>query len=817
MKTCSLEGAWTLSSSASGVTCPAEVPGDTHSALITAGKIADPYWAEEELAAQWVGREDWTYERTFSLTADFLAEKSVFLHAESLDTVAAIFVNGHKVSATCNAFVRQRVEIRPFLRIGENQIRIVLASAERAAEERARALKYPVPYVQFPVQSPHRNLLRKPQCHAGWDWGPCLMVAAIGGPLYLGATSLGRIEYVWTEQRHRKDRVEVSIHCEVTSPEGGETMLEITLDGQRIARPVALTPGLNVLREKVVIRRPRLWWPNGHGDQPLYDLQVSVAGDSTRKRIGLRTVEVVNAEDSDGVSLTFVVNGRPIFCKGANWIPSDALPQRITREVMDDLLSSAAAVHMNMIRVWGGGQYEPDCFYDLCDEKGLLVWQDFMFSCALYPGTPEFLAEVEPEIVHQVKRLRDHPSLALWCGNNENVGALSWFDEPKKNRDRYLIDYDRLNEGVVGRIVRDLDPQRVFWPSSPCGGPGDYSDCWHSDGRGDMHFWSVWHEGKPFEEYLNVRPRFCSEFGYQSFPSLDVVKTYAPRDQWNVTAPVMEHHQRNPAGNTRITENFARYFRIPQGFENFVYLSQVQQAIAIKIAVEHWRRLRPLCMGALYWQLNDLWPVCSWSSLEYGGKWKLLHHAARRFFDPVLVSIHPGQDGSVEIWGTNDLPDPARGRVEISIRDFSGAVRRKFSWREAIPAGAASLLRTITASQIPDRPEKLFLQVEGTVGGRVVRNTFFFATYKKCDLPRAEITRKIEAISGGFAVTLSTNNPAFWVSLNADDIPGEFDDNAFTLLPGSHRVIQFTPKRNKPTLAAFRKALTIRHLRETYE
>ncbi|GAT32284.1 beta-mannosidase [Terrimicrobium sacchariphilum] len=817
MKICSLEGAWTLSSSPSGVTCPAEVPGDTHSALIAAGKISDPYWAEEELAAQWVGREDWTYERTFSLTADYLAEKSVFLHAESLDTVAAIFVNGHKVSTTCNAFVRQRVEVKPFLRIGENHIRIVLASAEREAEERARALKYPVPYTQFPVQSPHRNLLRKPQCHAGWDWGPCLMVAAIGGPLYLGATSLGRIEYVWTEQTHRKGLVEVSIHCEVTSPEGGETMLEITLDGQRIARPVTLRPGLNILQEKVVIRRPRLWWPNGHGDQPLYDLQVSVAGDSTRKRIGLRTVEVVNSEDADGVSLTFVVNGRPIFCKGANWIPTDALPQRITREVMDDLLSSAAAVHMNMIRVWGGGQYESDCFYDLCDEKGLLVWQDFMFSCALYPGTPEFLAEVEPEIVHQVKRLRHHASLALWCGNNENVGALSWFEEPRKNRDRYLIDYDRLNEGVVGRIVRELDPRRVYWPSSPCGGPGDYSDCWHSDGRGDMHFWSVWHEGKPFEEYLNVRPRFCSEFGYQSFPSLDVVKTYAPRDQWNVTAPVMEHHQRNPGGNTRITENFARYFRIPQGFENFVYLSQVQQAIAIQIAVEHWRRLRPLCMGALYWQLNDLWPVCSWSSLEYGGKWKLLHHAARRFFDPVLVSIHPGKDGAVEIWGTNDLPDPASGRVEISIRDFSGAVRKKFSWREAIPAGAAALLRTITASQIPDRPEKLFLQVEGTVGGRVVRNTFFFATYKKCDLPQAEITRKIEAIPGGFAVTLSTNHPAFWVSLNADDIPGEFDDNAFTLLPGLPRVIQFTPKRNKPTLAAFRKALTIRHLRETYE
>lgn len=811
-----LNGDWNLSAAKRDVGCTARLPGDTHSALLAAGKIADPYWGDQELGVQWVGREDWTYERTIELTEEFLAAKSVFLHAETLDTVAVIRINGRLVATTRNAFVRHRIEVRKFLRSGTNRISLEFRSAERAAENEGRKLKYPVPFTSFPVQSPHRNLIRKPQCHSGWDWGPCLMVAGVGGPFYLAATSLGRIEYAWTEQRHHADGVDLTVSCEVESPEGGSSQLEIELDGQTFTTAVRLTPGRSVVKGRVTIRNPKLWWPNGYGAQPLYSLTVRVAGDELQKRIGLRTLEVVNKEDKDGLSLVFVVNGVPVFCKGANWIPADALPQRQTREVMDDLLSSAVAAHMNMIRVWGGGRYESDDFYDLCDEKGLLVWQDFMFSCALYPGSPEFLAEVEPEIRHQVKRLRDHASLALWCGNNENVGALSWFDEPRKNRDRYLLDYDRLNEGVVGRITRELDPGRVFWPSSPCGGPGDFSDCWHTDNRGDMHFWKVWHDGKPFEEYLTIKPRFCSEFGYQSFPSLETIRTYAPEDQWNVTAPVMEHHQRNPGGNTRITENFARYFRMPEGFENFVYLSQVQQAIAIKTAVEHWRRLRPVCMGALYWQLNDLWPVCSWSSLEYGGKWKLLHHVARRFFDPVLISMHPGENGSVEIWGTNDLTTPVKGVVNVRAMDFAGKILKSFRWTVEIPGGASKLLKKLPHRDLPSRPEEAFLSVEGKVGNRRVRNTHFFCAYKKCDLSPAKIELGVSETKGGFQVDLCTDRPAFWLSVNADGVRGEFDDNAFTLLPGETRRLHFRPKGTLPPLSTFKKSLGLRHLRDTY-
>lgn len=803
-----LRGPWTLRSKDGRHRLPARVPGDNVSALLAARRIPDPFWTDNEKHLQWIGRTDWSYERQFRISRSFLAHSSIFLNADSLDTVATIFINDRLVARTENMFVRQRIEVKDFLQIGSNTIRIEFSSPEKTAASAATRLPYPIPHSVYPVQSPHPNLLRKVQCHAGWDWGICLMVSGINGGIHLGATDLGRIEYVTTTQQHRRGRVTVDIQTEVQSPAGGRTTLDISLAGQRLVKPVTLERGLNLLRARITIPNPKLWWPNGHGAQPLYPLVVHVAGDEQRKRIGLRTLEVIRREDQRGLSFTFRVNSIDIFAKGANWIPCDALPQRQTRAALDDLLTSARQANMNMLRVWGGGQYESDDFYDFCDEKGLLVWQDFMFSCALYPATPEFLANVQAEARHQVKRLRDHACLALWCGNNENLGALNWFAESRKNRDRYLVDYDRLNEGVLGRTVDECDPTRTFWPSSPCGGRGDYSDCWHADNRGDMHYWSVWHEGKSFDAYQAVTPRFCSEFGYQSFPSLDTIRRYAPPDQFNVTAPAMEWHQRNPGGNTRIVEMFNRYFRHPEGFANFVYLSQVQQALAIKTAVEHWRHLRPTCMGALYWQLNDNWPVCSWSSLEYQGKWKLLHYAARKFYAPVLVSTYQRKDDTLELWVTNDQRTPVRGTVVAEVRDFSGKLVRRFRLPARVPAGAARLIKKWKLADIAPAPEKVFLQL--AFNGAV--NTHFFTAYKHCDLAQPRIAVLVKK---DYRVTLRTDKPAFFVALNATGIPGEFSDNNITLLPGKSKTVQFTPK--KPvSLTAFKKSLTLHHLRATY-
>ena len=814
MKKIDLAGDWQLVRAATKEAIPAKVPGDTHSALLAAGKIPDPYAGMNELDVQWVGRESWAYERSFEVDKAFLSEDEIFFSCDSMDTVAEVFLNGKKIGASDNMFARCQFDAKPFLKPGSNRIRVLFASAENTAIQRARRLAYPVPHTRSPVQSPNRNLVRKVQCHAGWDWGPCLMVAGISGDIFLGAFSDVRIDYVMTEQKHRNGKCTVRVFVECTAAQAGSRTLEIALGAQKAARAVALAAGHNLVSIDITVQEPRLWWPNGYGAQPLHDLAVRLGGDSAAKQIGLRNLQLVNREDRQGLSMVFRVNGTDIFCKGANWIPHDALPQRESRDRLEHLISSAAAAHMNMLRVWGGGKYESDDFYSLCDQKGILIWQDMMFSCALYPATPAFLKSVEEEICHQVKRLRDHPCIALWCGNNEDVGALTWFPESRQNRDRYLVDYDRLNEGTIGRVADQCDPTRTFWPSSPSAGRGDYSDNWHDDRRGDMHFWSVWHEGKPFSAFLDVTPRFCSEFGYQSFPSLDTIRTYAEEEDFNPTSPVMEHHQRHPRGNSIITEMFTRYFRVPQGFENFVYLSQVQQALAIRTAVEHWRHLRPSCMGTLYWQLNDTWPVCSWSSIEYSGAWKFLHYAAKRFFSPVLLAGLARED-RVEFWMINDLLEEAKGTAVISLMDFEGKAVREEKLPVRAQAGSARLLKTWLKADLGAAPEEAFVSMTLVQGSTREGSEQFLTEPKRCRLLRPKLIVECSKSSEGFLISLASDTPAFYVALTASGIPGEFSDNCFTLLPSAPRTISFAP-RGPVTLERFRRAISVKHLRDSY-
>lgn len=810
-----LAGTWRLQQVGSADAIPAEVPGDNHSALLRAGKIPDPYWGENELKVQWIGEEDWAYTREFTIDEEFLDHSSVFLNCDRLDTVADIYVNGHHAGSTDNMFRRYRFEIKDLLHIGINELTILFHSAVRIAHERSQELPYEIPHSQYPIQSPHVNLVRKAACHGGWDWGCCLMVSGIYGDIYLGATSVGRIEHIYTAQTHAQGKCIVQITAEVLSPSGGATEMTVTLDSIIKNKAVLLEPGLNTVSMEVLVEDPKLWWPNGHGSQPLYDLTVRIAEDEVHKRLGLRQLEIVTEEDEIGLSFKIKVNGLDIFCKGANWIPADALPSRQTRERLDDLLTSAAQANMNMIRVWGGGQYESHDFYDLCDEKGILVWQDFMFSCALYPATKDFLQNVREEVSYQVKRLRDHACIALWCGNNECLGALNWFEISRRERDRYLVDYDRLYEGTIGEAVDEADPTRLYWPSSPCGGRGDYSDCWQDDSRGDMHYWRVWHENASIDAYYDVVPRFCSEFGYQSFPSLDTISTYAPQSQFNVTAPIMEHHQRNPGGNSKITEMMTRYFRVPEGFGNFVYLSQVQQALAIKSGVEFWRHLQPVCMGTLYWQLNDLWPVCSWSSLEYSGKWKCLHYAAKRFYAPLIVTAFENKDAIIEIWVVNDGHVEQMVTVGMQILDFGANVLRDENLAGVVCPGAARLLATYPVEELVPSRSEAFLYLELEAPGAHHYNDYFFAAYKKCDLPKADITYEVESVPAGFAVHLTTDQPAFFVMVNARGMRGEFDDNCFTLLPEKPRTLVFAPKDDLG-LAEFTDSLEIRHLRDTY-
>jgi len=810
-----LSGEWRLQKNSGGESIPALLPGDTMSALLRAGAIPDPYVGRQELAAQWIGREDWLFTRTIVLTDEAARSRMLYLNLDSVDTCAEVHLNGKPVGRSRNMFVRRRFDLTAAAKSGENTLSILIRSPEREAQAESRTYPYPLPHSEFPIQSPHRNLIRKVQCHAGWDWGPCLMVSGLYGELSIGASASHRIEYVRTRQLHKSERRwEIAVTVELFSVADQETTVSAILGGVSARKQVTLVPGLQTTTLSLVLDNPELWWPAGYGDQPLYDLVVSTDEDEVRKHLGVRSIEVVSVEDEGGRSLTFRVNGREIFAKGANWIPTDALPARQTRERYESLLQSAIDANMNMIRVWGGGQYEADAFYELCDEKGLLVWHDFMFACGTYPATKKFLETVRAEVVHQVKRLVDHACIALWCGNNENLGALWWFEETRKNRDRYLVDYDRLYEGTIGAIVEELDPDRTFWPSSPSAGRNDYSDNWHSDSKGDMHYWSVWHEGKSFDGYYEVTPRFCSEFGFQSFPSPSTVASYALPDERNLTSPVMEHHQRNRRGNSIIIESFSRYFRFPEGFANTLFLSQAQQALAIKTAVEYWRSRRPVCMGALYWQLNDNWPVASWSSIEYGGKWKLLHYAARRFFQPIHIMAFV-REGHLEVWGSNDTAVARKGRFSLSLLTFTGAVKESRTQEVVLRAEAATAIATIDIASLPLPPEELFAWIGFESDGLVVENDAFLALPKSSELadpeiqlhvraPRAAAThgpRKEHATSAEpaaaeaalFEVELIAKHPAFYVSLDAGELAGRFDDNWLTLLPGRPRVLRFYP------------------------
>lgn len=813
MRTVDLAGQWELTCGRDGHHMPAAVPGDTLSALVAAERVPDPYAGMNELDVQWIGQTEWTYARTFELDAAFLAETSVGLVCEGVDTVAEIRVNGKLAGRTENMFRRYVFAVKRLLREGRNEIVIRIAAHEPESRKRQEAMPYPVPHGVNPVQSMHRNMLRKVQCHAGWDWGPCLMVSGIHGMIALHATGAARIDYVMTETAFRGKHADVKVIVEATGSTAGNVPLAITLGEASLEDSVALKPGANRIERTVTVRNVRRWWPNGLGDPYRYDLRVSLAGHAVAKKLGLRELELVNRADRHGLSMTFRVNGVDVFCKGANWIPADAMPQRQTDAVYENLLQSAVNANMNMLRVWGGGQYERDAFYDLCDAKGLLVWQDFMFACSLYPATPEFLANVRAEVEHQVKRLRDHACIAIWCGNNENLAALNWYQESRDQRDRYLVDYDRLYEGAIGATVDATDPTRTYWPCSPCGGRGDYSDCFHDDTRGDMHYWEVWHRGQSFSAYYTKTPRFCSEFGFQSFPSMDVIRTYASPDQFNVTAPVMEHHQRNRAGNSKIVEMFSRYFRMPERFENFVYLSQVQQGIAIRTAVEYWRSLRPVCMGTLFWQLNDCWPVCSWASLNYGGKWKILHYMARRFYAPVMVTaFRRDADEPVEIWGVNDRLKAQSGRLRIRLIAFVGKTLIDETRDVRLPRNASRRLASYPVAKLPCAPHEAFLVADLTTQEGASRSECFLTEYKRCDLPAAGIAVHVRAAAGGaIAVSLTTDAPAFFVTLDADGVRGEFDDNAITMTGGETRVLTFIPGQ-RIGVRAFAKALTVRHL-----
>ncbi|WP_407070405.1 beta-mannosidase [Neorhizobium alkalisoli] len=794
-----LSGAWRLASADGAHRTEMAIPGDVHSALKAAGIIADPYFGRNENDVQWVAQGEWIAERRFMVDDP---DGSWYLDITDLDTVAIVFINGVPVLSADNCFRRYRPDVSSTLQSGENTIRIHFHSSVAAGADRQARQPFYIPYSTANCPIPNGNMLRKPQCHFGWDWNIALAPLGLYGEISLNKLKTARIEHIVTKQRHDQGKVELHVALTLYARDPGIVPVHFELDGERVRLDCGIEAGETVIRHVFEIDDPKLWWPAGSGDQQLYRLTVDIPGETDTRQIGLRTVELLTDPDEAGSRFAFRINGREIFCRGANWIPADALFSLTSPEKTEDLLQSAVDANMNMIRVWGGGFYEADWFYDLCDRLGLMVWQDFQFACNLYPSTSDFLENVEAEVDYQIRRLISHPSIVLWCGDNELVGALNWFKESLENRDRYLVSYDRLNR-VIEQALRQAAPEAIWWPSSPASGYLDYGDAWHADGSGDMHYWSVWHENKPFDNYRSVRPRFCSEFGFQSYTSLPVIETYAASKDMNIASPVIEHHQKNVGGNERIAGTMFRNFRFPKDFANFVYLSQVQQGVAIKTAVDYWRSLKPHCMGALYWQLNDTWPVASWSSLDYGGGWKVLHYMARRFFQPVAVAAIPSEDGGdIRISLVNDTPADVAVTINLSLLTLSGERKPLRSIEAVCTPDAAVTALTIPVSDLPENSilAWTFTASNGTGGD----GHYVHGAYKALDLEPAGLELSVSPAGDGAVDLLVQSKGLALFVLVESSTAGRYSDNAFDLAAGESRRITFTPATQTHVVPNFR-------------
>jgi beta-mannosidase len=778
---------------------PAEVPGTVHTDLLRQGKIADPFFGTNERDQQWIERCGWEYEATFDVSDTLLSCRHVEIVFRGLDTFADVEVNGAPILRADNMFREWRADVKARLRPSDNLLAVRFRSPIDEAMGAYDALGYRLPAANDQAAVMVSMFARKAPYHYGWDWGPRFVTSGIWRSVSLLGWDGARLEDVHVVQTHLDDdRTDLRIKATVTAAGAVRAGVTVFVRGAAAgATERVLAAGSNGVDIDVTVDRPERWWPNGLGRPCLYEITVrlSVDGadiDERRLRIGLRSVEVVHREDRHGKCFTVHVNGAPTFMKGANYIPPDSFLPRVGGDRYRRLLQAAADANMNMLRVWGGGIYEDDRFYDLCDELGILVWQDFMFACSMYPSDEAFVENVRREATENVRRLRNHPCLALWAGNNEIEAAwLKWdwrrkFDLSDDAVRALESGYRRLFHEVLPGVVAAHDPSRFYTRSSPSANDDRVAP--DTLGYGDMHYWGVWHAEAPYSEYAANVSRFMSEYGFQSFPEIDSVARYAPRSEWSIESPVMLAHQRHPRGNQLVRTYMNRDFRPPRDFASFLYVSQVLQATVIQFAAEAHRRRMPYNAGSLYWQLDDCWPVASWSGIDYYGRWKALHYFARRFFAPVLVSI-VAEGGTIAVHVVSDRREAAPGSARLSLRlvDFGGRVAWSSDAEVRLPESASTLLATVdTAVFAAERLDRaVFVAEVFESEACLARGLHFFAKTKDLDLADPGVT-VVVASRGERCATLEVSARTFAksVRLSSGAAEGHFSDNYFDLLPG---------------------------------
>ncbi|MEN1984760.1 beta-mannosidase [Paenibacillus hubeiensis] len=811
---------WTFKACDDQEWLPAKVPGCVHTDLLRLEKIPNPFYGTNEKEVQWIDKKDWEYRTEFGVEDALLSQEHLELVFDGLDTYADVYLNGQHVLSADNMFRVWNVDVKPYVKATGNVLHIRFRSPIQEDLPKLEKLGYALPASND--QSDVGGLgdkrvsifARKAPYHYGWDWGPRFVTSGIWREARLEGWTEANIHDVFI----RQDQVSASLASltavvEVEMPAASEAVIRIQTDGLSWEKSFSLQAGLQTVEIPVEISEPKLWWSRGLGEAHMYSFAAEVVeGErilaNAEVKTGLRSIRLVRDKDEAGASFYFELNGVAVFAKGANHIPNDSFTTEITRERYLHEIVSAAESNMNMLRVWGGGIYEEDVFYELCDEYGLLVWQDFMFACSMYPGDEAFLNSVRHEAIDNVKRLRNHPSIALWCGNNEidsawahyiEEGGWGWKkDFTPEQREKIWADYEAIFHDLLPEVVEAYAPGVDYWPSSPLVSlTGDASQHANpSTSEGDIHYWGVWHSVEPFENYNKYVGRFMSEYGFQSFPEYKSVRTYAEEADLALESEVMLAHQKNGAGNRLIKQYMDMYLHEPKDFPSFLYMSQVLQAEAMKMAIEAHRRRKPYCMGTLYWQMNDCWPVASWAGMDYYGRWKALQYYAKRSFSDVLLSVDGTKDNVIDIHLITDLLKPVQGRLRLRLIGFDGTVYREETHEVSVAANAGQNVLTLNQAEwLQGRDASAtLLRLDLTQDGQEdIVQEHYFAASKDIALQPANLRVTEVQEADGHYLVLDSDVLAKQVWISSEN-EGVFTDNFFDVIPGIPVKVKFVSR-----------------------
>lgn len=808
---------------------PATVPGVVHTDLLQNKIIEDPFFRLNERGLQWIDKEDWVYETCFTLAADMMRKENMELVFEGLDTYADVYLNDECILKADNMFRRWSIPVRQYIREENNILKVYFHSPVKIDVPKWDALPY-----QYPAsndQSENGGLFnkkisifaRKAGYHYGWDWGPRLVTSGIWRPVYIRAWSDLRINDVFIEQKEvGAGRAVIAGHVELDADKDMDGVL-VTITDEATGRVLGewqadLKRGTNRVTVDFVLHKPKLWWSNGLGEPFLYRFRTDIiAGgellDSKTERVGIRSLKVVHQPDKDGHTFYIELNGRPVFAKGANYIPLDNFLPRVTPENYKRTILDAAGVNMNMLRVWGGGIYENDVFYDLCDEHGIMIWQDFMFACSMYPAEGALLDNIHQEAVDNVKRLRNHACIALWCGNNECQDAwLGWGwkreieRQNKEYADKIWAQYRQQYHVTLPGVVREYAPGTFYWPSSPFAFEGEMS----GTTDGDRHYWSVWHGKAPISDYDSEKSRFFSEYGFQSFPEFDSVKRYAPYpEDWDIRSEVMMSHQRGGDHANGLIETYLlNEYKKPRDFRAFLYMNHVLQGDAIKTAIESHRRQMPYNMGTLFWQHNDCWPVASWASRDYYGRWKAQHYYVRKAYDDILISsVVEGDD--LKVYAVSDRLENTSGRLQLQVCQFDGTVVHHWGKSVGISGNDSRVCFSAPLAKLLEGANRgtVYVRVDYTdKSGRVYHNNYCLGKQKDMDYPKVDLQTEVRSIEGGYEVTVSADKFARAVCLSVADNESVYSDNYFDVQPKSSVQVQV---RTRLSAEAFNGSLRL--------